>query len=80
MILRATTTLKIAGCSRFKGGVDSDCFGWLTQPKCGSPDRGDTGSAWLGDRFLVRNLQDRWSLVVVIRRFGCDETVTSRVF
>ena len=80
MILRATTILKIAGCSRFKGGVDVDCFGGLTQLKRGLPDRGDTGVAWLDDRFLVGNLQCGRLMIVRIGRFGCDETVTSRVF
>ena len=80
MTLRATTILKIAGCSRFKGGVDVDCFGGLTQLKRGLPDRGDTGVAWLDDRFLVGNLQDFGVEFVGRCRFGCDETVTSRVF
>ena len=78
--MRATTILKIAGCSRFKGGVDVDCFGGLTQLKRGLPDRGDTGVAWLDDRFLVGNLQRGRLMFVRIGRFGCDETVTSRVF
>ena len=80
MALRATTTLKSAGCSHFKGGVDVDCFGGLTQLTCGLPDRGDTGAAWPGDRFLVGNLQENGFLFVRIGGFGCDETVTSRVF
>ena len=80
MILRATTILKIAGCIRFKSGVGVDCFGGLTQLKCGLPDRGDTGVAWLDDRFLVANLHYSRLTFVRTGRSGCDETVTSRVF
>ena len=80
MILRATTILKIAGCIRFKSGVGVDCFGGLAQLKCGLPDRGGTGTAWLDDRFLVGNLQYSRLTFVRTDRSGCDETVTSRVF
>ena len=80
MTLRVATILKSAGCSRFKSGVDSGCFGGLTQLKRGLLDRGDTGVAWLDDRFLVGNLQYNRLTFVRICRFGCDETVTSRVF